>query len=118
MQVYNTPLASIPTISLSLRSSINNNLAEIVELHEEILGDLHRVVPHSEYTQGNYDDNETDFMGQGHHRRRKTDVAPAASDDPEYLQRTPGMTAEARVAADVARVFGHKVRSNNALFAD
>jgi len=44
-------MASIPTLSLNLRASINRNLNEIVELHEELLGDVHRVVPHSEYTQ-------------------------------------------------------------------
>ena len=50
-KVYVTLLASIPALSLNLRASINRNLNEIVELHEELLGDLHRVIPHSEYTQ-------------------------------------------------------------------
>jgi hypothetical protein len=52
-KVYVTLLASIPTLSLNLRASINRNLNDIAELHEELLGDLHRAVPHSEYTQVN-----------------------------------------------------------------
>ncbi|KAJ6445632.1 membrane-associating domain-containing protein [Purpureocillium lavendulum] len=42
--VYVTILASLPTLCMGLRASINQNLTEIIELHEEILGDLHRVM--------------------------------------------------------------------------
>ncbi|KAK6587176.1 hypothetical protein PZA11_000466 [Diplocarpon coronariae] len=44
INVYVTLLASIPSLSLNLRASINRNLNEIVELHEDLLGEIHRVM--------------------------------------------------------------------------
>ncbi|PHH87009.1 hypothetical protein CDD83_9425 [Cordyceps sp. RAO-2017] len=79
MNVYLTILASLPSMCTGLRSSINKNLTEIVELHEEILGELHRAVPHSEYTQ------------------------------PQWLQSVPGMLAEPQVVAEVSKVFAKKM---------
>jgi hypothetical protein len=107
-QVYVTLLASIPTISLNLRMSINKNLTEIVELHEELLGDLHRIVPHSEYTQSHCSQHVT-VTGRAHRRFQSLDVVPQPLSDLSQLQRIPGMTAEATVAAEAAKVFGQKV---------
>jgi hypothetical protein len=101
-------MASIPTLSLNLRASINRNLNEIVELHEELLGDLHRVVPHSEYTQPIAAETPVADSPNGHHRWRSLDAAPAHKSG-TWLQKIPGMTAEPKIAADVARVFGKKV---------
>jgi hypothetical protein len=109
-QVYVTLLASIPTISLGLRSSINRNLTEIIELHEEILGALHCVVPHSEYTQSDYNLPPPSRMTQGHQRWYSLDMVPENTEDRNWLNKIPGMTAEPQVAAEVARVFGKRVR--------
>ncbi|GJN72941.1 hypothetical protein PLICBS_007017 [Purpureocillium lilacinum] len=51
VNVYVTILASLPAVCMGLRASINQNLADIIELHEEILGEVQRLIPHSEYTQ-------------------------------------------------------------------
>ncbi|KFY35777.1 hypothetical protein V494_05620 [Pseudogymnoascus sp. VKM F-4513 (FW-928)] len=107
MNVYVTLLASVPTLP-SLRASISRNLSEIVELHDELLGDLHRVVPHSEYTQPDYVA-APELAKQGHHRWRSLDAVPEHSEDLSRAQKTPGMTAEAHVAADVAKVFGKRM---------
>jgi hypothetical protein len=104
-----TLMSSIPTLSSNLRSSINVNLNEIVELHEEILGDLHRVVPHSEYTHAGCADPPLSTPGSGHNRWRSLDAVPEHSAGASWLQKIPGMTAEPRVAATVARVFGQRV---------
>lgn len=110
MNVYVTLLASMPTLSLNLRISINRNLNEIVGLHDEILGELHRVVPHSEYTQKDF--TEPTRPPYGHHRWRSLDAVPEhIGGGPSWLQKIPGMTAEPKVAAAVARVFGKKVRT-------
>jgi len=108
-KVYVTLLASIPTISLNMRSSINSNLTEIVELHEELLGDLHRVVPHSEYTQPDITRIPIAPAKQNHQRWRSLDAAPGHKGDLSWLQKVPGLTADAVVAAEVAKVFGKKV---------
>lgn len=106
-------MASIPTLSLSLRASINRNLNEIVELHDELLGDLHRAVPHSEYTQLFPGDQKPIKPAHGHHRWRSLDAVPENTAGDSWLQKIPGMTAEPKVAASVAKVFGQKVNSFN-----
>lgn len=100
-------MASIPTLSLNLRASINQNLNEIVELHNELLGDLHRTVPHSEYTQACSADRTLD-QSTGHHRWRSLDAVLEHAGESSWLQRIPGMTAEPKIAASVARVFEQK----------
>jgi hypothetical protein len=102
-------MSSIPTLSSNLRASINGNLNEIVELHENILGDLHRVVPHSEYTQANsYAEARLSTPASGHNRWRSLDAVPEHAGGSTWLQKIPGMTAEPKIAAAVARIFGNK----------
>jgi len=103
-------MASIPTLPLSLRSSINRNLNEIVELHDELLGDLHRTVPHSEYTQPMAGEPTLSPPPKSHHRWQSLDAVPEHKSG-TWLQKIPGMTAEPKVAADVAKVFSKKVCS-------
>ncbi|RDW84977.1 Dbl-containing protein [Coleophoma cylindrospora] len=109
MNVYVTLLASVPSLSLHLRSSINRNLGEIVELHDEILGDLHRIVPHSEYTQNDYAEPMPTLTVPGHHRWRSLNAVPEDIGGSLWLQKIPGMTAEPRVAAKVANSFAKKI---------
>lgn len=106
--MYVTLLASIPSLSLSLRASINRNLNDIVELHEDLLGELHRVVPHSEYTQASVH-TITSPPRQMHHRWRSLDAVPENNNGAAWLQKIPGMTAEPVIAAGVAKVFGKRV---------
>ncbi|KFY38928.1 hypothetical protein V495_06289 [Pseudogymnoascus sp. VKM F-4514 (FW-929)] len=106
--VYVTLLASVPRLLPSLKESISRNLSEIVELHDELLGDLHRVVPHSEYTQPEYIPAPAP-ENQGHHRWRSLDAVPENPGDLSWVQKIPGVTAEPQVAADVAKVFGKRM---------
>ncbi|KAI6250420.1 hypothetical protein HI914_01654 [Erysiphe necator] len=108
MNVYVTLLASMPCISSNLRASITRNLNEILELHEEILGDLHQVIPFSEYTESNCVKLPSRKLG-GHQRWRSLDAVPENSTGVSWLQEIPGMTIEPRVAAKVANVFGKKI---------
>lgn len=109
MNVYVTLLVSLPTMTSGLRSSINRNLADIIELHEELLGELHRVVPHSEYTQISLRP-QSKTRGHGHNRIRSLDVVPEDNASMSWLETVPGMVAEPSVVADVAQVFTKKVR--------
>lgn len=87
----------------------------MVELHEDILGELHRVVPDSEYTQNDGPPAIPASNGLGHpkssaHRRWKSlDAVP--EDDASILwhQDEPGLLADPQIAADVARIFGRRV---------
>ncbi|KAF3017465.1 hypothetical protein E8E14_009704 [Neopestalotiopsis sp. 37M] len=107
MNVYVTILASLPTQHPGLRSSINRNLTEIVELHEEILGDLHRTVPDSEYTQIDqaHVTPKPAAKAARHQRWRSLDSVPEDDGAAAWLHMAPGMTADPDVAADVARIF-------------
>lgn len=117
--MYITILASLPTLPAGLRSSINRNLSEIVELHEEILGELHRAVPHSEYTQ--MDNLATPLAGipkqvhaymPGHRRWSSLDAVPEHRKRVTWLQNVPGMLSDPQTAAEVSKVFGKKVWLN------
>lgn len=93
---------------MGLRSSINRNLTDIVELHEELLGELHRVVPDSEYTQIEIPPMTNKPAGRGHQRLRSLDSVPEDDRAISWLQTAPGMISEAQIAGDVAKVFSRK----------
>ncbi|KAI1415937.1 Dbl homology domain-containing protein [Hypoxylon sp. FL1857] len=106
MNVYVTILASLPSPHMGLRSSINRNLTDIVELHEEILGELHRVVPNSEYTQPDrIPITPTPPAAKKHHRWRSLDSVPEDKGGTTWLQNIPSVIAEPTVAAEVAHIF-------------
>ncbi|KAK5987607.1 hypothetical protein PT974_11739 [Cladobotryum mycophilum] len=115
MNVYVTILASLPTEHVGLRSSINRNLTEIIELHEEILGELHRAVPHSEYTQVDINTpsttslNPTHAHGYGHRRWASLSAVPENNLEMSWLENVPGMLSEPQVAAEVSKVFAKKI---------
>jgi hypothetical protein len=44
-------LTSIPTIPSQTRVSIQQNISQILQLHEDLLAELHRAVPQAEFTQ-------------------------------------------------------------------
>ncbi|KAK4062634.1 uncharacterized protein Triagg1_9875 [Trichoderma aggressivum f. europaeum] len=113
MNVYVTILAALPSICVGLRSSINQNLTEIVKLHEELLGELHRAVPHSEYTQAdatpplshvpNFD------YPYSHRRWSSLGAVPEQNTKARWLLKAPGMLSDPQVAAEVSKAFGKKI---------
>ncbi|KAI0486421.1 Dbl homology domain-containing protein [Xylaria cf. heliscus] len=110
MNVYVTILASLPTQHHGLRSSINQNLTDIIELHEEILGELHRIVPDSEYTQPEYVAVKPDPLpSQQHHRWHSLDSVPEDRGGRSWLHSVPSVVAEPSIAAGVAQIFGNKI---------
>lgn len=111
MNVYITILASLPTLSPGLRSSINQNLTDIIQFHEELLGELHRVVPHSEYSQLDVPSEvaKPERGSQGHRRWKSLDAVLEDTTSFTLLQSLPGMTTEPHVAAEVAKVFSKKM---------
>ncbi|KAM3457901.1 hypothetical protein NHJ6243_007657 [Beauveria neobassiana] len=90
MNVYVTTFAACPGYD-SLRLAIHQNLTEILRLHDEILGELHRAVPYSEYSYA-------DAQPKGHRRWSSVDLS------------RPDMLAEPQTAAQVAKIFSQKVK--------
>ncbi|RYC62196.1 hypothetical protein CHU98_g3998 [Xylaria longipes] len=109
-KVYVTILASLPTQHHGLRSSINRNLTDIIELHEEILGELHHIVPDSEYTQPDYIAvKPSPLPSQQHHRWHSLDSVPEDKGGRSWLHSVPSVVAEPSIAAGVAQIFGNKM---------
>ncbi|KAM0520172.1 hypothetical protein ACHAPE_003452 [Trichoderma viride] len=113
--VYVTILAALPSICVGLRSSINQNLTKIVKLHEELLGELHRAVPYSEYAQINVAPTITPFANpsclhaHSHKRWSSLGAVPEQNMKAKWLLKAPGMLADPQVAAEVAKVFAKKI---------
>jgi hypothetical protein len=116
-QVYVTILASLPTSPACLRPSVNRNLTDIVELHEEILGELRRAVPDPEYTQLDIPIQraQSNVPVRGHHRWRSLDAVPEGKGG-IWLRDIPDISAEPQTAAEVARIFLKKVKKGRPVF--
>lgn len=87
-------------------------------MHDGILGDLHRIVPHSEYTQKDFVEPTSAPTVRGHHRWRSLNAVPEDIAGSLWLQKIPGMTADPRVAAEVANAFVKKVYGHHFHFKD
>lgn len=106
-------MGSIPSLTPHLRKSIHLNLNEIINLHEQLLGDLHRIVPHSEYTQADcIAERKLAPQTHGHNRWRSLDAVPENTAGAAWIQKIPGMTIEPSIAAEVAKAFGKRVSVN------
>lgn len=103
---------------------MKENLATLLQLHEGIIGELYGAVPHAEYNHAHA--KEVPAMHyRGHIRWRSADSAILTIKDSRLgrrlrhsvdvarplKQNIPGLTAETKVAADVAKVFDRWVRS-------
>lgn len=76
-----------------------------------MLGDLHRAIPHSEYTQLNFP-LQIPSVGSGfsgHQRWRSLGAVPEDKDGISWLREVPGMLADPQVAAEVAKIFTKKM---------
>jgi hypothetical protein len=104
-------LAALPTLPERLRSSINHNLDRILQLHEEILGELHRAVPDSEYSQADHLIAPSKIISPktGHRRWSSLDVLPEDRVSLQRLEKEPGVFSEPQVAAEAAKVFSKRV---------
>lgn len=93
-------------------SSICQNLAEIVHLHDEILGELHRAIPHSEYSQVDISltlDALPPHNDRGHYRWMSADSSGLPGSSTSWFKRIPGMLVEPHVVAEVAKIFRKRV---------
>ncbi|KAK8163834.1 hypothetical protein IWX90DRAFT_403474 [Phyllosticta citrichinensis] len=121
--VYLTVLASVPSVSPQTRMSIHRNVSQLVQLHEDLLGELHRIIPNSEFTQ---DDSVFEHRPRPRHTRwhsidglphRASGIAINRRSQRHSLdvckpeEPTPlGVTADTETVAQVARLFDQLVR--------
>ena len=104
-QVYVNFLASSPTAKVGLRYSVNRNLADLLELHEEILKELRDVVPHPETASAaQLRPLQSICQPVGHSCRVSCSQQPLSR-----LRDIPTVLAEPRMAAEVSQVFLKRV---------
>jgi hypothetical protein len=74
MQVYTTllPATALPN---SIRESIRENLMQLIQLHDGLLGSLYEIIPHSEYNHKHAKEPPT-FQPKTHIRWNSSDGCP------------------------------------------
>lgn len=108
--------AAFSSSKFGMKHSINKNLADIIDLHEEILCELHRIVPYSEDLHGEGHLQETEQKATILYNETKTDAKWDILNDVNEVveQRTRpehvlGVTVEPHVVAEVSKMFERKV---------
>ena len=118
-------LTSVPTLSTQTRTSIQHNIAQILQLHQDLLADLHRAVPHAEFTQGAQHHEPYPVARAKHVRFHSADMIPGRHAEHRVAQRLRhslelGRTPERRprtlatdteTAGSIAKVFNKHVSS-------
>lgn len=90
---------------------ISNNLSDIIELHDELLGELHRAVPYSQYNRPDSRESGSLITCTDPIAAKMTGHRRWASLDGLARPPTPrGTSVEPQVAGEVARVFGKIVK--------
>ena len=76
-----------------------------------MLGELHRVIPDSEYSQADHLFASSKFPNprSGHRRWASLDVLPEDQVSLRRLEKEPGVFSDPQVAAEVAKVFSKRV---------
>jgi len=116
-------LAPVPSLSLQTRNTICQTVTEIVQLHEELLGELYKAIPNAEYTS-----DETlpayELPRPKHMRWHSADVVSIRMPRVKLArklrlsldlntpkpQRSDTLVADTKTAASVAKIFNKLVR--------
>lgn len=128
LQVYLTLLASPAAFPSQIRKSVNQTLTQVVQLHEDLLGELYKVIPHAEYTQDDSTSTCSVVQHRKHFRWHSADVTLPRNDLSKSErklrhsfeigrvkeQKSTALTADTKTAAGVARVFNQLVSSGEA----
>ncbi|KAL1903103.1 hypothetical protein Sste5346_000387 [Sporothrix stenoceras] len=113
MKAYLMLFASSSLVDPGFRLSMYSSLTDIIELHDEILGSLHRVVPNSEYAGIPRMSSAYGYSATKIRRRRSLDVVPEDRTKGLPLYEYSGLSAEPHTAAAVANIFTKIVGSSN-----
>ncbi|KAL1795367.1 hypothetical protein ACET3X_007183 [Alternaria dauci] len=116
-------LTALPTLSGQTRSSIQHNISQILQLHEDLLAELHQVVPQADFTRSAYQ--ETYPVTKAKHIRfHSADIVPGRL--AEHLttrrlrhsleigrspdRRPRGLVTDTKTAGNVAKIFNKHMR--------
>jgi len=115
-------LTALPTLSGQTRSSIQQNISQILQLHEDLLAELHQVVPQADFTRSAYQ--ETYPVTKAKHIRfHSADIVPGRFAEHKTARRlrhsleigrTPdrrprGLVTDTQTAGNIAKIFNKHV---------
>jgi hypothetical protein len=116
-------LTALPTLSGHTKSSIQQNISQILQLHEELLDELHQAVPQADFTLSAQQ--ETYPVTKAKHIRfHSADIIPGRFAEHKVTRRlrhsleigrSPdrrprGLVTDTKTAGDVAKIFNKHVR--------
>ncbi|KAF2024193.1 hypothetical protein EK21DRAFT_79214 [Setomelanomma holmii] len=115
-------LTALPTISGHTKSSIQQNISQILQLHEDLLAELHHTVPQADFTKSAHHEtypvtkakhirfHSADIMpGRGEHkvtRRLRHSLEIGRSPD----RRPRGLVTDTQTVGNVAKIFNKHMR--------
>lgn len=116
-------LTSVPTLSPQTRASIQHNITQILQLHEELLRDLHQVVPHADFSQGAAQHENYPVTKARHIRFHSADMIPGRFVEHRVtrrlrhsleLSRSPdrrprALATDTKTAGNIAKIFNKHV---------
>jgi len=120
---YFMVLTALPTLSGNTKSSIQQNISQILQLHEDLLADLHQVVPQADFTKSA--DQETYPVTKAKHIRfHSADIVPGRFAEHRAARRlrhsleigrSPdrrphGLVTDTETAGDIAKVFNKHMK--------
>jgi hypothetical protein len=105
-------LVAVPAIYPGLRKSVKQNLSDIIQLHKEILGELHRAVSISDYKEFGTSRSPIKTADQmmrsrmpTHHRSADVRASDVRS---RTLAEAPEICSEPQVIVEVSKLFERK----------
>lgn len=116
-------LTALPTLPGHTKSSIQQNLFQILQLHEDLLADLHQVVPHADFTKS-ANQEALPATKAKHIRFNSADVTPSRLADHRATRRlrhsleigrspecrSRGLATDTETAGNIAKMFNKHVR--------
>jgi hypothetical protein len=114
-------LTSVPTLPAQTRISIQQNISQILQLHEDLLLELQNVIPHADLTQS---------AQAKHIRFHSADLIPGRFHDHKLTRRLrhsldgsgtssdlrqQGLTTDTKTVGEIARIFNKHVSPHTIL---
>ncbi|PVH97651.1 Rho guanyl nucleotide exchange factor [Periconia macrospinosa] len=117
-------LTSVPTLPAHTRTSIQQNISQILQLHEDLLAELQQVIPQADSTQSAQQETFPTTRAK-HIRFHSADLMPGRLHDHKISRRLrhsldgisrssdvrlPGMASDTKTVGDIARIFNKHMK--------
>lgn len=123
-------LTALPTLPGQTKLSIQNNISQILQLHEDLLADLHATVPQSDCTSSAHQENYQVTKAK-HIRFHSADIMPGRMIEHKAARRlrhslemgrspdrgSQGIAVDTKTAENIAKIFNKHVRDRTWLIS-